>query len=435
MSATTRRSLRTLIRGGAGIAVAMGVMNVATYAFTILAAHLLGPRAFGGVASLMGLLLVVNVLALGLQATGARRIAADPENRDQIEDSVIAATRRSALALGALCLAFTPAISWALSLDNWAAAMMIGVSAIPLTMMGGQAGILQGEERWVPLAALYLAMGLGRLCFGAVLMPIFPTAFGAMLAVALGAWVPAIVGLIVLGRGARLRVRAGIQRAGRSLSEAGVSPTRILREVIGNSTALLAFFALSNLDVVLARMRFDEHEAGLYAGGLILTKAVLFLPQFVVVIAFPSMASASTQHRMYLRALVAVGLIGLSATLGAAALSGTAITFIGGSEYGAVEPNIWLFATLGTLLALVQMMVYELVARQHRASVLILWGGLLAVGAVGVLADNGTSLVRGVALVDLAVLLLLLLTARFHPAFGGTGRTTSDDEPAQPATS
>lgn len=435
MSATTRRSLRSLIRGGAGIAVSMGVMNVATYAFTILAAHLLGPRAFGGVASLMGLLLVVNVLALGLQATGARRVAADPEHRDEIHAAVIAATHRSALVLGVTCLALTPLISWALSLDSWAAALMIGMSIIPLTMMGGQAGILQGEERWVPLAGVYLAMGLGRLCFGAVLMPLFPTAFGAMLAVALGAWVPALVGWIVVSRVARDRARAKIERAGRSVAAAVVSPTRILREVVGNSTALLAFFALSNLDVVLARMRFDEHEAGLYAGGLILTKAVLFLPQFVVVIAFPSMASASSQHRMYLRALVAVGMIGLSATLGAAVLSETAITFIGGSEYAEVQPNIWLFATLGTLLALVQMMVYELVARQHRASVLILWAGLLAVGAVGVLADSGSMLVRGVAVVDLAVLLALLLTARFHPALSGTPRTTSGDDAAQPATS
>ena len=55
--------------------------------------------------------------------------------------------------------------------------------------------------------------------------------------------------------------------------------------------ALLAFFALSNADIVVARNVLDGHDAGLYAGGLILTKAVLFLPQFVVVVAFPSMAT------------------------------------------------------------------------------------------------------------------------------------------------
>lgn len=412
----TRTSLRGLIRTGSGIAVAMAVMNVATYAFTILAAQLLGPRDYGGVASLMGLLLVVNVLALGLQATGARRVAAEPERRNEIEDEIMAATNRSALVLGLICLAMTPVISWALSLDSWAAAAMIGLSAIPLTVMGGQAGILQGEERWLPLSGIYLAMGLGRLVLGVALIPFLSNEFGAMLAVAAGAWLPAIVGAFALGR-------VGPGRRARSLRPGA---TRILREVATNSTALLAFFALSNLDVVIARIRFDEHDAGLYAGGLILTKAVLFLPQFVVVIAFPSMASTTTQHRLYLRVLVVLASIGAAATLGAAVLSDLAVRFIGGDAYAEIEPDIWLFAMLGTLLALVQLMVYEVVARQHRASVLVIWLGLAAVAGVGVLADNGYDLVRGVALANLGVLLALVLTAMFHPSLRGHDPVATD---------
>jgi len=395
-----------MLRGGAGIAVAIMVMNVATYAFQILAAHLLGPRDYGAVASLMGLLLVVNVLALGLQATGARQVAAHPERRDEIEQSVMAATYRCAFGLGLLCLALTPLIQGGLSLDSWAATAMIGLSSIPLTVMGGQAGILQGEERWVPLAAIFIGMGAGRIVFGAILMPLMPNEFGAMLAVTLGAAVPAAIGVLALGQ-------SGAPFRGGAI---GRGANRILREVVGNSNALLAFFALCNLDVIIARIRFDEHEAGLYAGGLILAKAVLFLPQFVVVIAFPAMASSSAAHRMYLRGLAAVGSIGLMATVGAAVLKDLAVTFVGGDAYRAVEPNIWVFATVGTLLALVQLMVYEVVARQHRASVLIIWLGLAAVACAAPFVDTGAQLVRTVAVIDLGVLLTLVLTATFHPA-------------------
>ena len=67
--------LRDLLRSSAGIAIAMAVMNVATYAFQMIAARLLGPTQYGAVASLMALLMVVAVLQLGLQATGARRIS------------------------------------------------------------------------------------------------------------------------------------------------------------------------------------------------------------------------------------------------------------------------------------------------------------------------------------------------------------------------
>ena len=76
-------------------------------------------------------------------------------------------------------------------------------------------------------------------------------------------------------------------------------------ETFHNSHALLAFFALSNVDILVARNVLDEHQAGLYAGGLILVKAVLFLPQFVVVLAFPSMGVAESRLRTLLQSLVA----------------------------------------------------------------------------------------------------------------------------------
>src|SRR5688500_11233663 len=141
----------------------MAVQNVATYAFTIAAARRLGPAEFSAVASLMGLLLVVVVLSLGLQATGARKVAAAPARRAEIEGALMSATYRSALALGALCLLLTPLITWVLDLDGWQPALMIGLSAVPLTIIGGQSGVLRGEHRWAPLGAIYLAFGVGRL--------------------------------------------------------------------------------------------------------------------------------------------------------------------------------------------------------------------------------------------------------------------------------
>lgn len=409
---STMGSARGLIRSGAGIAVAMGVMNLATYGFVFAAARLLGPVQYGAVASLMGLLLVVNVLSLGLQATAARRIAAAPDRRDEIERSVMAATYRSALVLGAFCAVLTPVITWTLALGTWHAALMIAMSAVPLTIMGGQAGILQGEQRWRPLAGVYLGMGLARLLLGVVLMILVPSAFGAMLAVAIGAWVPAVVGGLALGH-TRRRDRP---------RDVALGGTRLLREVGTNSHALLAFFALSNLDVVLARALFPAHEAGLYAGGLILTKAVLFLPQFVVVVAFPSMASSPGTHRMYLKGLVLVAAIGVLATSAAALLGGLAVTFVGGAEYAEIQSYIWVFAALGTLLAMIQLMVYEILARQDRRSVLAVWVGLLAVAAVASLAAGGLELVRGVTVVQAMVLVVLLATTAPR-----RGRSAGDD--------
>ena len=404
-------TLRALLRSGTGIAIAMAVQNLSTYGFTILAARRLGPSEYGAVASLMGLLLVVVVLSLGLQATGARKIAAAPDRREEIEAALMSATYRSALALGALCLLLTPVITWGLQLEAWPAALMIGLAAVPLTIMGGQSGVLQGEQRWAALGGIYLGVGLGRLVIAGVTMLLVPTAFGAMLGVAIAAWVPALVGALTLGHvGRGAAGRRSVVRRGE----------QILREVAGNSHALLAFFALSNADVVVARIVLDDHVAGLYAGGLILSKAVLFLPQFVVVIAFPSMASSTERHSMYLKGLIVVGTIGVTASLGAVLLSDLAVTFVGGPAYAGIEPLVGLFAVLGTLLAMVQLMVYEVVARQHSASVWVLWAGLVAVaGTASYVASEGSLLVSVVA-IDVCVLLALLGTALVHRPGGRT---------------
>ena len=115
--------------------------------------------------------------------------------------------------------------------------------------------------------------------------------------------------------------------------------------------------------LIVARNVLSDHDAGLYAGGLILTKAVLFLPQFVVVLAFPAMSSASERRQALTRSLALVGVLGVVATAGAWLLSGLALVFVGGQEYAEIQSRLWLFAVLGTVLAMLQLLVYSVLAQ------------------------------------------------------------------------
>jgi O-antigen/teichoic acid export membrane protein len=409
---------RSTLRGGAVIAVAMGVMNVSTYAFTILAARLLGPPEYGALAAVMGLLLVVNVLSLGLQATGARRVSAAPQDRRQIEQEVMTTSYVSAVALGLLLVLAVPVVTATLNLDSWGAAALIAVTAVPLSVMGAQAGILQGERRWAPLAGIYLAVGVGRLGFGTVALLLEPDTLGAMTGVALGAFLPVLVGWLAL-RDADRR-RAHRRAEGSAAVGAGRrrwAPGGVLRETLHNSHALLAFFALSNTDVIVARSTLDEHQAGLYAGGLILAKAVLFLPQFVVVVAFPSMSRQGADRRSkHLLGLAMVLGIGLVTVLGVAVLSPLAVVFVGGPEYADLQHRLWVFAALGTLLALLQLMVYDVVARQHQRMVYVIWAGMAALLAVTPFVGSVTGLVGTVVAVDAVLFMVLLLASLRAPA-------------------
>lgn len=393
----------TRVRGfesGAVIAVAMAVMNVSTYAFQIVAARGLGPQSYGAFAALMNLLLVVSVMSLALQATAARRISAHPEHVAQIEREVLRFTYRTAIAFGLVLLALAPVINLVLVLDDLAAAALVGVIAVPLTVMGGQAGILQGERRWRPLAVLYASAGLPRLVIGTGLLLWSPSELTAAVSVAIGAVAPVVVGTVAL-RHRRSKGATSVDHDTRS----------IIREVGRSSQALLAIFALSNVDVIVARNVLDGNEAGLYAAGLIMTKAVLFLPQFVVVVFFPAMSTVRERQQALVRGLLLMTGIGVVAVVGAHVLSPIAILFVGGDAYLEIEGRLWLFALLGTVLAMLQLLVYSVLARQGRRSVYAPWAALVVLVAVGLTCETPGELLTVVVIVDATLLAALLVAS------------------------
>jgi O-antigen/teichoic acid export membrane protein len=188
-------------------------------------------------------------------------------------------------------------------------------------------------------------------------------------------------------------------------------PTRdILRETGHNSQALLAFFALSNADVVVARHALDSHRAGIYAAGLILAKAMMFLPQFVVIVAFPDMSTETGRRQALLKSLGLVGALGVVGVAGAFALRGLALVFVGGSAYDEISGQLWLFALLGTILSMLQLLVYAVLARSGRRPVLLVWAAFAVVVVLGSMATSVTGLLTVVLACDSVLLLALLLT-------------------------
>ena len=407
---TARDRLRDFSRSGSSMAVSISLANVGTYGFTVLAARILGPHEYGAVAALMATLLVTSVLPLGLQATGARRVSSEPEQRAEIEHEVLRVGWLSAGALGVLLLVLSPLLERVLRLDSVVPAILVALASVPLTVMGAQSGILQGERRWPPLSAIYLALGIPRLVIGVAFILWHPTQSVAMLGIAIAALVPAVVGWLALRQPGRVRGAApaeGVERR---------HPTRdILRETAHNSQALLAFFALSNADVVVARHALDNHLAGIYAAGLILAKAMMFLPQFVVVVAFPDLSTAANRRQALLKSLAVVAGIGAVGIAGAFLFRGLALVFVGGSAYAEVEDRLWLFAVLGTVLSMLQLLVYAVLARSGRRPVLLVWLAFAAVVALGMQANTVTGLLTIVLTCDSVLLAALLITDVLRP--------------------
>ena len=371
-------------------------MNVAAYGFSLVAARLLIPEHFGAVTALLSILQMGVVASLGLQAASARRIAVAPERRAETVGIVVRSSTLASLAVGAVALLLTPALVWALHLDSVWPALLCAATLVPLTAMGGFLGIAQGWERWNVVTAVSLANGFGRLLFGVAALLISPTVTGAMVGVAIGAWMPVLVGL------ATIRVRRFQEDSRRPL----------LREALAGTHTLFAFYVLCNVDALIARNRLDAHEAGLYAAGLILTKAALMAPSFVGVLLYPRFATDDTTASLRL-AVTTVAAVGTAATIATALLPQVALMLAGGQQYAEVARHLWLFTLAGSVWSIVQVLVLDSLARRRSGVTILVWVAVGALPALVVITDVGLAgLILIVGIVGAALALVLSFTSR-----------------------
>ena len=94
--------------------------------------------------------------------------------------------------------------------------------------------------------------------------------------------------------------------------------------------------------------------------------------------------------------------------LGAYLLPDLALVFVGGDEYAEISEHLWIFATLGTVLAMLQLVIYSVVARQGQRSVYLVWTAFVTLLALGQVVHTLDGLVTVVLLVDLALFVVML---------------------------
>ncbi|WP_162254105.1 oligosaccharide flippase family protein [Nocardioides sp. Soil774] len=386
-------------------------LNLATYAHTVLAARFLGVDPFGAFTAAMNVLIVLSVVSLGLQTTVARRVAAASGHAEAIAHVALRLTYVVAPVLGVALAVASPLLDGVLRLDSLTAALLIAIGAVPMTIMGAQAGLLQGQRRWADLAWVYAASGTSRLVVGTVLLMWKPTLVCGVAGIVAGLCAPVVVGWWFL--------RTGNPETGEA---SPVTRARLVGDSLKGAQALLAFMALSNLDVVVARHALADGSSGLYASGLVLSKAVLFLPQIVLVRVFPALSTSAGRRRALTASVGVILFFGVSAAAVTALLPGLALVFVGGQDFTAVRDLLWLFALLGTVQALAQLFIYSVLARAAVGPTLVTWGALLVMVPAGLRMTTVAQMVVLLISVNAALLLVLVAMTSRTQARGSAAR-------------
>jgi O-antigen/teichoic acid export membrane protein len=355
--------LRAAVLVTTGIAVA----QVSTYALNLVGARRLGPEGFGELASLLGIVAIGNVVALGLQAVAARRIVTSPlPDRDTVGGAMLRSAIPAAIAVTlATCLVW-PLASSLLHLTGPVDVLLVALTLAPLTVTGAELGIAQGHEEPRTLAAAYLLGGLAKSLGGIA----GALAGGTVTSTLVGLAVGSLLGALALRVLVDHQVASGRQRL-----------EGVRGEVLHASHALLALFILTNADLLLARHFLTASQAGIYAAGSVVAKVAFWLPQAVTVLAFPGMADARRRRSMLVGGAAVLGL-GAVLVLGTALLPRLVVAVVGGSAYDDLAPVVWAFALLGATQALAQFLLYSRLAVEDRRAVAAVWLSVAALVAV-----------------------------------------------------
>jgi O-antigen/teichoic acid export membrane protein len=398
----------SLTRGGLVLAPGVGLTHGLHYAYNVVMAAVLGPAAFGALGALLALILLGSVPGIALQAMAARHTALlATGGRDQraLWASLLRLAAWWGLALAVVTVAASPALGAWLHLGSPAPVLALALALAPSTFSYASQGMLQGREAFVAFSAVGLVNAVGKLVAGLLLVAAGFGVSGAVAGAAVGTWLAAAVGVLL--------VRRSVAPAGRGLAGAVPAPPALGREATVAVTGLLGLFLLTNLDVPLARHFLPAEASGLYALGAVVAKIAFWGPQFVTTLVFARLVTGGDRRRLLAGSAALIVASGALLAVGLAALAalGVALPLLG-REYAAIGPALPLFAALGSSLALVQLLLFEEIAASARRM-----GRVLALAAVAQAAlisvafhDSvgeivGTALAVALALVALGVVL------------------------------
>jgi hypothetical protein len=197
--------------GGAAVVGSLAAANGLGYVLNVVASRRLGPERYGALAALLGVILIGNVLALALQAVVARRtvVARAPGSSGKVAGWTVRFTVGCAAVAAALGLVAAVPLTHLLHLGSLLPALLLGLSLGPLTLVGGELGVLQGAERFHALAGLYLIAGAGKVGGGVVGVLATDSVTGAMVGTAVGTLVAALAGAGLVRRALPRAARSG----------------------------------------------------------------------------------------------------------------------------------------------------------------------------------------------------------------------------------
>lgn len=273
------------------LVLVVGLGNVANFVFHVYMSRALGPGGYGVLSALLGLLFVLSIPTMTVQASLAQFIA----TRAAVDD--LAGAR--AVFLGGVTRVAVLAAAGAAAV-MLAAARLQAYLHLPDTSLITVLALLValtvlGPAFWAALQGLRRFGGLGAALCGGMLLK---CGLGIGFVLAGGRVMGGMWGLILGALGAILIAEVFLVRAWRHVAVARdpIDFGALYRYAGPVMLGFLALAPFANFDAFLVRHYLPAGPAGHYASAMILGKAFLFLPSGIVLALFPNVAHAAARR-------------------------------------------------------------------------------------------------------------------------------------------
>jgi O-antigen/teichoic acid export membrane protein len=155
--------------------------------------------------------------------------------------------------------------------------------------------------------------------------------------------------------------------------------TRGVRRSFPVIAGLLAVTALSTIDIVVANMALDGHDAGIYGSASLIARVILYLSTAVVTVLLPKVSERAAQQRetstILSASLLVTAVFSGLVTIVYAALSGPIVSLTVGSEYERAAPLLWIFALAMSGYSLLNVLLFDDLGRGRTTMVKLLVAG------------------------------------------------------------
>jgi O-antigen/teichoic acid export membrane protein len=375
------------------------------YLFHFITGRLLGPAQYADVAAVLAALYIVSLPALVVQTVSTRFVSlALGRGEDGSVPGLLLRVTGISLAFGAagaLVLAgLAPFLAGYLQLPHVQLVYVLAVASVVALLVAVNRGALQGMRRFWALSANTVLDMVVRVAAGVALIAAGLGALGGILALIVGP-------LAAYGQGLwLLRQRGGAEAA------AGPALTEVGRYAVSASLAAIGVTYVFNVDVLLAKHYLPGQEAGVYAAGSILARAVYFLGLTVTAVMFPEVATLHARNQRHFhivdRSLLMLGVVGAGFAIAYLAVPGLVLIPYG-SGYDPVRPYLGAFATALGLLAVSNLLVNYFLSVDSRRFVLPLAGVCVLETVLIVAFHDGIAQIVAMLLVSMTVLSALLV--------------------------